>query len=681
MKIGFIGEMAVTIVLLSFLTGMSGAEYACIADDGTAFFCGDTVTASCMFNGSMTCPNDDNAGLIIGADGIVVDGDGYTITGTATPANCEWASEGTPCTASGIYDPGYDDVVIRNMGIEGFCTGIALKGTRPNMVRNITINNCRIHDNGFNTTVGISEMATHGIHACRIEGAEDEPALTVTYCDIYNNEGTGGGCGDGGSGIFIYAGSGGKHEYCDISHNKLHDNAKSGFWTKMMLSKSNITNNEVWGNGDGTGITDDVRGGIILRCKLADYNNISYNNVSNNVGTLNGAGVGYGIYVGGNHNNITNNTANGSTKDGICMGRTDGSSNNELRNNTVCKNDRDGIHVVDVSGNTLHDNFVCDNGRRDIYDASGKLSGDDNTCDTAYQYCDDSADCPPPCVYHSGGWGPDLVISELEPSWIVSGVNYTVNYTVCNLGRGLAANASKTGIYINETLLPYDPVPELGVSECCSSKLGPFTSFGIDTIRLCADGTNNETRDVSKENNNLTDVFGGPDLVITSFDEIWVDLPQKKYNLTYTVRNVGDLPTPWKCWTNFTELHGEWSGIDPVPVPVLDVGESATQIAGPFTMEGDADWLEAWVNFNRTFDENRGDDLHGNRARFTPSYPAPSPPPEGDLNSDGKVTPADAVIALGMAVRGEYSEEADMSGDHAVTSLDALLILQAAAAD
>ena len=154
MKISFIGEMAVTIVLLSFLTGISGAEHACITDDGTAFFCGDIVTASCILNGSMTCLNADNAGLVIGADGIVIDGDGRTITGTATPANCKWGSEGTPCTVSGIYDPGYDGVVIRNMWIEGFCTGITLKGTGANKVRNITIDNCQIHDNGFNTMSG-----------------------------------------------------------------------------------------------------------------------------------------------------------------------------------------------------------------------------------------------------------------------------------------------------------------------------------------------------------------------------------------------------------------------------------------------------------------------------------------------------------------------------------------------
>jgi hypothetical protein len=51
-------------------------------------------------------------------------------------------------------------------------------------------------------------------------------------------------------------------------------------------------------------------------------------------------------------------------------------------------------------------------------------------------------------------------------------------------------------------------------------------------------------------------------------------------------------------------------------------------------------------------------------------------PVKGDLNRDGVVTPADAAIALQMASRGEYSIDADVSGDSMVTSLDALLILQ-----
>ena len=52
---------------------------------------------------------------------------------------------------------------------------------------------------------------------------------------------------------------------------------------------------------------------------------------------------------------------------------------------------------------------------------------------------------------------------------------------------------------------------------------------------------------------------------------------------------------------------------------------------------------------------------------------------KGDLDCDGEVTSADAVIALRMAVSGVHNEGADMNRDGRVTSLDALMILQAAA--
>ena len=50
------------------------------------------------------------------------------------------------------------------------------------------------------------------------------------------------------------------------------------------------------------------------------------------------------------------------------------------------------------------------------------------------------------------------------------------------------------------------------------------------------------------------------------------------------------------------------------------------------------------------------------------------------FNSDGQITAADAVIALQMAVRGEHNDDADMDGNGWVTSVDALMILQAATA-
>jgi len=51
----------------------------------------------------------------------------------------------------------------------------------------------------------------------------------------------------------------------------------------------------------------------------------------------------------------------------------------------------------------------------------------------------------------------------------------------------------------------------------------------------------------------------------------------------------------------------------------------------------------------------------------------------GDLNDDGKITTADAAIALAIAASGAHDDAADVSGDGQVTSFDALMILQAAA--
>ena len=54
-------------------------------------------------------------------------------------------------------------------------------------------------------------------------------------------------------------------------------------------------------------------------------------------------------------------------------------------------------------------------------------------------------------------------------------------------------------------------------------------------------------------------------------------------------------------------------------------------------------------------------------------------PLRGDLNSDGTLTPTDAAIALAIAGGGAHDQAADVNGDDRVTSLDALMILQAAA--
>jgi len=74
------------------------------------------------------------------------------------------------------------------------------------------------------------------------------------------------------------------------------------------------------------------------------------------------------------------------------------------------------------------------------------------------------------------------------------------------------------------------------------------------------------------------------------------------------------------------------------------------------------------------------------KLKFGQPVHATARPVTGDLNSDGKLTPADAAIALAIAAGGGSDScdpttpaTADVSGDGQVTALDALMILQAAA--
>jgi parallel beta-helix repeat protein len=340
MRRNLIGEIVLTVILLSLLTGISGAAPACVADDGTAFFCGATVTKSCTLNGSMICSS--GHGLIIGADNITIDGDGYVLDGVA-PGICTWGDR------SGIYNKGHDDAVIKNLEIKGFCNGIYFDYSCRN-----TVENCDIHHNG-NVT---SPSATHGIKMQYISNStirNNSIHDQIAYMDPNP------GCEDGGNGLFLYQGW-----HNNIIENKFYNNTKAGMLIKMMPKYWNISHNHLWGNGQG---------GIILRCCSCNFNLIEYNNASDNYGS--------GIFIGGNDNTIRYNTVRnnrdggpyyedplGSHGYGIHIGRSDGSLNNTLISNTVCENDYlDILVVAGVTGNT----------------------GYENTCSTTCNYNDDGA--------------------------------------------------------------------------------------------------------------------------------------------------------------------------------------------------------------------------------------------------------------------------------------------------
>lgn len=121
------------LLALTFLTLLIGTVNAgCIGDvTGIDYGCGDTVIETCTLNGHLECTT--KYGLIIGADGITIDGKGYSLTGSDEHADSE-----------GIHNAGYNNVTVKNLTIRDFNYGIYLSGA----------GNCEIINNGITYGLG-----------------------------------------------------------------------------------------------------------------------------------------------------------------------------------------------------------------------------------------------------------------------------------------------------------------------------------------------------------------------------------------------------------------------------------------------------------------------------------------------------------------------------------------------
>lgn len=301
----------------------------------------EIITSDYVFTENMTVSS--GHGLVIGADDILIDGNGFTLDGV-DPGSCE----GGIVDHCGIYNVGYDNIIIKNLEIKNFCSGIYLgydSGSGNIVYRNV-IDNCEIHHNGNND---VKWTESHGI---KMIGVSDS---IVKNCKVHDNAGAGDGCEDGGNGIFVMgvsSGDGGKRNI--ITNNEIYNNVKGGFFTKMKPENTRVDNNTIYGNGQG---------GIILRCMLSKTHIIENNLVTENFGC--------GIFIGGPDNIVRNNVItdnkNGSLYTGIVgeygtgvdFGRNDGSHNNSLFNNIICGNevvDVEAYDVNEVTGNHGEDN-------------------------------------------------------------------------------------------------------------------------------------------------------------------------------------------------------------------------------------------------------------------------------------------------------------------------------------
>ncbi len=458
------------------------ADAACRAADGTEYRCGDPdpdkriVMKSCVFTGNMKCPS--GHGLIVGRSGIIIDGKGFAIGRDESASSCASVTENNPSGGDcGILNTEHNNVEITNLEIVHFCNGIGIQGSKAKPINGNIIERCKIHDNGNPTG------KSHGIHMACVKGT------TIRNNEIYNNRGTGVSCGDGGNGIFLYAGGIGTANN-DISGNSLHNNDRAGFWTKQGMQGCTINNNKVWGNSRGSGLVT-MTGGLVLQCVQSSNNRIEGNEVWDN------AGRG-GIFIGGAGNTLSNNDVHDNKGDGIYMGRNDGSRNNELNGNNVCDNEDMDIRTCGMDyGNT----------------------GDNNHCDTTDNYADTNAPEGSKCAKKcSTVPKPDLEITGKNETWIVEGKSYKVKYTVRNIGE-VNANASTTRIQIINGDSKTHNISALAPAGSETYEAGPFNMSGdSDTIEVCVDckGLVEKYGLDSRANNCLTNTWSAlPDLIVT----------------------------------------------------------------------------------------------------------------------------------------------------------------------
>ena len=499
----------------------------------------NTVEESCTFNGNMGCPA--GQGLIVGRDGITIDGNGHVIIMNGT-ASCTSESD------CGILNSGYDNVKIKNLEVVRFCNGMYLtssEGEEGYVYRN-TIQNCIVRDNGASGEGGFHGIKMSNVYDSTIRGN----IIKNTIAHVNPNPS----CEDGGNGIFMY-------QCCDndiTEGNKIYGNKKGGIFMKMQSSSNNISYNDVYENGQG---------GIIVRCKSSNDNIIEHNEIRNNYGS--------GIFIGGNRNKVRSNTAVSANKDGgpyyadyvggrgcgIKIGRAENEGcNNKLYNNTICRNDYLDVFVLGVvTGNT----------------------GADNLCDTTENYNDTdvTAGCRNPCP----GTSPiDLMITSKSEYWEVEGSTYYINYTVKNNGSETAPE-SITDIWINDDLMEeyQDQVGQLGAGESVNKTVGPFTmNRTSDKIEVRADGGATvekvEKYKGTRYNNGLENTWTAlPDLTVTKI-EVPDELSLFKSNtVTARIENIGTVKTDAdEAFTVALFVDGSASPTDTAEVSGLGAGES-----------------------------------------------------------------------------------------------------------
>ena len=293
--------------------------------------CGDIITTNTVLT---TDINANGSCLITGANNIIIDCNGHSMTGNGT--------------GYGIDLIGYPNVTVKNCIISNFNKGMFVSSSNFDTILNNTIHNSQ--DGLYLTSSSNNTLANNTIHSNLAYGIylyDHSSNNTVINNTVFNNT---------QFGIQLYSSS----QYNNIISNTVYNNSFEGIllWSAQY---NVLSNNSVFNNS---------RDGIRLSSTYYNqlYNNTAYNNSR------------YGIsFSDGTNNLLINNLVANNSNHGIHIYSY--STNNNITNNLIVNNSGSGIYLQFLSSsNDINYNDIYNN---TVYEIDNGLS---NSINAIYNY-------------------------------------------------------------------------------------------------------------------------------------------------------------------------------------------------------------------------------------------------------------------------------------------------------
>lgn len=267
--------------------------------------------------------------FLVEADNIVLDGNGFTITGDGT--------------GNGVKSSRNNLLTIKNLSVSNFASGLWLAG-----VEDVLIEDSKINGNKRGIYAGDSVISKRVV----IRNNEVN--------DNYNINGI----------TFYY-----KVEDSVIENNLINDNAQDGILLNSDTQNILVVGNEINENG---------RNGIRLTPSLGSYFNRNHvirgnNFIGNNWYGIDSSGASHTLFEGnivrltkstsnefagiriyqGENLTLAENTINENLASGLILSST---KNNTIKKNIISSNQKDGIYLYGVESSLIDDNEANDNG-------------------------------------------------------------------------------------------------------------------------------------------------------------------------------------------------------------------------------------------------------------------------------------------------------------------------------